>query len=234
MSYTSANLGQIPPVRVGAAARGDVVLANASLVASKILLHATQKPFPIRSRFVASRLDAMRHGLAREVVSERRRLVARGKSDDQALFDAMRLAIANVYMSEGIQSLRERASRGYFGAESFSGLGQMSANDRATGCAIASTAGTVGGVANIIPVYGQIVGAIVGISSGVASMAMDCSRETREAAAAAEQAQANLLAAQQAAAAQAAAAQGTSRTRLYLIGGGAIVAVLGVGYLLLS
>lgn len=233
MSYASAGLGQTPAVRVGAAARGDAVLANASLVASKILLQATQKPLPIRSRFVANKLDAMRPGLAREVAAERRRLVARGKNADQAIFDAMRLAIANINMDEGIQSLRVKAARTY-GAEAFSGLGQMSTNDRATGCAIASTAGTVGGIANVVPVYGQIVGAIVGIGSGVASMAMDCSRETREAAATAAQAQANLLAAQQAAAAQAAAAQSSSRTRLYLIGGGAIIAVLGVGYLLLS
>ncbi len=234
MSYASTGLGQVGAVRVGAAARHDVVLAKASLIASKILLQATKKPLAIRSRFVANKLDAMRHGLARQVAVERRRLVASGKSEDQAIFDAMRLAIANISMDEGIQDLREKASRGYFGAESFAGLGQMSTNDRATGCAIASTAGTVGGIANIVPVYGQIVGAIVGIGSGVASMAMDCSRETREAAAAAAQAQANLAAAQQAAAAQAAAAQGSSRTRLYLIGGGAIIAVLGVGYLLLS
>ena len=233
MSYASTGLGQTGAVRVGAAARGDVVLAKASLVASKILLQATKKPLAIRSRFVANKLDAMRHGLARQVAAERRRLVASGKSEDQAIFDAMRLAIANISMDEGIEGLRERASRGYFGAESFAGLGQMSTNDRATGCAIASTAGTVGGIANVVPVYGQIVGAIVGIGSGVASMAMDCSRESRDAAAAAAQAQANLAAAQ-AAAAQTAAAQAGSRTRLYLIGGGAIIAVLGVGYLLLS
>jgi hypothetical protein len=226
MSYASAGLGQTPAVRVGAAARGDVVLANASLAASKIILQATKKPRGIRPAFVRNKLDAMRQGLAREVVAERRRLVARGVNPDQATFDAMRLAIANARLDEGVQSLKEKAARGTWGAEAF---GDIAPNDRATGCAIASTAGTVGGV----PVYGTIVGAIVGIGSGIASSALDCTRESREASTAAAQAQANLLAAQQAAAAREAAA-GSARTRVYLIGGGAIVAALGIGYLLLS
>jgi hypothetical protein len=220
--------GQASTVRVGASAREDVVLARASLAASEILLRAVQKPASIRAPFIENRLNAIRPGLARSVAASRRRLVARGEGRDQATFDAMRLAIANVAMEEGVQSLRASASR-EVGAEAFSGgLGQMSAGDRATGCAIASTASTVGGIASIVPVYGQLVGAIVGIGSGIAGGALDCTREQREAAAAAAQAQANLLAAQQAAAAR----TGASRTRLYLIGGGAIVAVLGIGYLL--
>lgn len=209
------------------------MLASASLAASKIMLAATQKPAAVRKSFVTNKLNAVRPGLAREAAATRSRLVAEGKNPDQATFDAMRLAIANANMDEGIQSLKEKAAR-RFGAEAFSGgLGQMSPNDRATGCAIASTASTVGGVASVIPVYGQIVGAIVGIGSGIAGGALDCNRESREAAAAAAAAQANLVAAQQAAAARAAAAQSSSRTRLLLIGGGAIVA-LGAGYLLLS
>lgn len=230
MSYASAGLGQTPAVRVGAAARGDVVLANASLAASKIILQATKKPRGIRPAFVRNKLNAMRQGLAREAVAERRRLVARGVNPDQATFDAMRLAIANARLDEGVQSLKEKAARGTWGAEAF---GDIAPNDRATGCAIASTAGTVGGVASVVPVYGTIVGAIVGIGSGIASSALDCTRESREASTAAAQAQANLLAAQQAAAAREAAA-GSARTRVYLIGGGAIVAALGIGYLLLS
>jgi hypothetical protein len=106
----------------------------------------------------------------------------------------------------------------------------MSTDDRAAGCTVASTAGTVGGVVSIIPVYGTIIGAIVGIGAGIAGSAMDCSRETREATTAAAQAQANLAMARQTSAAQ----QGGSQTRLFLIGGGAIVAALGIGYLLLS
>lgn len=233
MSYASAGLGQTA-VRVGAAARGDLVLAKASLVASKILLQATNKPASVRRMFIKNKLDAMRPGLAQKVAVQQRRLVSRGKTTDQAAFDAMRLAIANLNMSESVQTLKEKAARTLYGAEAFAGaLGDMSADDRAAGCAIASTTGTVGGVVSVIPVYGTIVGAIVGIGAGIAGSAMDCTRETREAAAAAAQAQANMLAAQQRAAAQAAAGSG-SQTRLYLIGGGAIVAALGIGYLLLS
>jgi hypothetical protein len=141
MSYASAGLGQLPAPRVGAAAQSDPVLANASLVASKILLQATQKPLVLRQRFVANKLDAMRQGLSREVAVSYRRIVASGKTHDQALFDAMRMAIADMNLSESLQSVREKVSRGITGAEAFNGLGQMSPNDRAAGCAVASTAG---------------------------------------------------------------------------------------------
>jgi hypothetical protein len=241
MSYASAGLGQTPAVRVGAAARGDLVLANASLVASKILLQATQKPLSVRAAFVKNKLDAMRPGLEREVVASRRRLIANGKSRDQATFDAMRLAIANARMDAGIESLRSTAAKEY-GAEAYSGLGQsglgqMSANDRATACTVTAGAQVVGGIASIIPVYGTIVGGIISIGSSIAGGQLDCTREQREAAAAAAAAEANLAAVRAATAAAAAAAATTargSRTRIYLIGGGALVVALGIGYLLLS
>ena len=106
MSYASTGLGQTGAVRVGAAARGDLVLANASLVASKILLQAVKKPIELRSSFVSNKLNAMQPGLARTVATSRRRIIAHGKSPDQATFDAMRLAIANVRMDSGIEDLR--------------------------------------------------------------------------------------------------------------------------------
>jgi hypothetical protein len=209
------------------------VLAKASLIASKILLQSVQKPESFRQAFVTNKLNAMQPGLARIVVASYRRMVAAGKSQDQALFDAMRLAIAEMTLSEGIQSLRAKAARN-IGAEAFSGLGQLSPSDRATGCAIASTAGTVGGVASVVPGYGTLIGAVVGIGSAIAGSAMDCGRETREAQQQAAQAQANLQAAQAAAAAAQAQTQARARTRMFLIGGGAIIATLGIGYLLLS
>jgi len=236
MSYTSTGLGQTPAVRVGAAARGDLVLANASLVASKILLQAVQKPASVRASFVSNKLDAMQPGLARAVATSRRRLVAQGKNRDQATFDAMRLAIANVRMSTGIESLRMAAVDEH-GAEAFSGLGTFSAGDRATACTITGGAQVVGGIASVIPVYGQIVGGIVGIGASIAGGALDCTREQREAAAAAAQAQANLAAVQAEAAMQleaAGAGARRARIRVYMIGGGALVVAIGIGYLLLG
>jgi hypothetical protein len=233
MSYASTAVDEAAPVRVGSAARVDPVLAKASLVASKILLQATKKPIYLRQAFVANKLNAMRRGLDREVMASYRRMVAAGKSQDQAIFDAMRMAIADMNLSEGIESLRLSAAKNV-GAEAFSGLGQLAPNDRAIGCAIAGTAGTAGGVASVVPGYGTLIGAVFGIGSAIAGQAMDCGRETREAQQQAAQAQANLQAAQAAAAAAQAAAQSRARTRMYLIGGGAIIATLGIGYLLLS
>jgi len=235
MSYASTGSGQAA-VRVGSAAQSDLVLANASLIASKIMLGAAKKPARIRAAFIANKLDAMRPGLAREVATSRRRLVAQGKAPDQAAFDAMRLAIANMNMAAGIDSLRVSAAKEH-GAEAFSGLGQMAPNDRATACTVSAGAQVVGGIASIVPVYGTIIGGIISIGSSIAGGALDCTREQREAAAAAAQAQGNLVAAQQAAAAQAAAqaeATSGSRRRVYIIGGGALVVALGIGYLLLS
>jgi len=233
MSYATAGLGQTPALRVGAAARGDLVLAKASLAASKILLQATQKPVSVRAEFISNKLNAMQPGLAHAAAVSRRRLVAQGKNPDQAMFDAMRLAIANARMSDGIESLRMTAAR-EVGAEAFSGLGQFSPNDRATACTITGGAQVVGGIASVVPVYGTIIGGLVSIGSSIAGGALDCTREQREAAAAAQAAQANLAATQQALAMQQTAAASGSRRRVYMIGGGALVVALGIGYLLLG
>jgi hypothetical protein len=236
MSYATAGLGQTPALRVGAAARGDLVLANASLAASRILLQAVKKPPGVRASFISNKLNAMQPGLARAAAASRHRLIAQGKGRDQATFDAMRLVIANVSLSSGIEALRT-AAVGEHGAEAFSGLGQLSPNDRATACTVTAGAQVVGGIASIVPVYGTIIGGLVSIGSSIAGGALDCTREQREAAAAAAAAQANLAATQQALAAQAAAAQAAasgSRRRVYLIGGGALVVALGIGYLLLG
>jgi len=226
VSYTrAASLGD---VSVGTAARHDAVLAHASLVASKIILAATRKPASIRRQFVANKLNAMRSGLDAEVSASRRKLIARGKNPDQATFDAMRLAIANVDMERGIQSLMTQAAVD----QGVDALGTISPNDRAVGCTVASTASTVGGVASIVPVYGTIVGLVAGIGSGIASQALDCNRESREAQQQTAQAQANLQAAQQQAAmmqaAQSTQQQAARRRQLVtmgLLGAGAVVAV---------
>lgn len=218
---------------VGSAAQHDPVLANASLRASQLLLKAARKPVDVRRRFISNSLDAIAPGMAHHVNRMYQEIVSSGKGNDQSLFDAIRLAIANFKRGEGIESLRMDAAR-IHGAEA---LGAFSANDRATACSIASGASTVGGVASVIPVYGQIVGGVLSIGSAIAGGELDCGRESREAAAAAAQAQANLQMAQAAATAQASANQANARSaqiRLYLMGGSAVVATLGVGYFLLK
>jgi len=236
MSYSLAGLGQTPPVRVGATARGDLVLAKASLAASKIVLQAAKRPAAERASFVARKLNAMQPGLARTAAAARRELLSKGKKRDQATFDAMRLAIANATLATGMDSLRATIARDQ-GAEVFAGLGQLSPNDRTTACTVTAGAQVVGGIASVVPVYGTIIGGLVSIGASIAGGQLDCTREQREAAAAAAQAQANLAAAQQIAAQQAAqraAAARGNRMRVYVIGGGALVVALGIGYLLLG
>lgn len=230
MSYAQQNQGD---VRVGSAARQDVVLAHASLSASKIILDATKKPASIRARFVANKLDSIQPGLARKVAATHRSLVARGKGRDQAAFDAMRLGIANANMDRGLLALNARVDAIRNG--SAEALGDWAPNDRATACTVASTASTVGGVASIIPVYGTIVGLVTSVGSGIASQALDCGRESRDAAAAAAQAQANLQAAQAQAQQQQLAQQQAGHQQLVqtaLIGGG-IVGALALAYFII-
>lgn len=221
------------PVGVGARAFSDPVLARASLDASAILLAMAKAP-------AASRLAVMQSGLERlavrpsDVVEEMKVGLRSGVNPDQVAFDSMRLAIANTRLGRGIDSLRHQVASEY-GWDS--ALGTLSANDRATGCLVAGGAATAGGVASIIPVYGTIVGLVTGVGSGVASAALDCGKEARDAASAAQQAQAQVEAAQQLAAAQQAeAAAASRRTRIRTLAGGAaaLLALAGVAWLVVD
>lgn len=224
-------------IAIGTRAQHDPVLARASLMASEILLDATRAPLARREEIVARRLNRITPGLGVWAVKKRAALQSRGTPRDQAIFDSLRLGIANAMIERGLEHLNLKIA-GEYGFDAVDGgLGQMSSNDRATACTVAGTAAVVGGVANVVPLYGQIVGAVVGIGSQIAGAALDCGRETRDAAAAAAQAQANLEAAQRAAAERAAAEQaasGSRRMRTVLIGGAIAVAALGAGWIILS
>ncbi len=233
MSYSVQTRSTNTPIGVGRRAFSDPVLARASLDASSILLAMAKAP-------ASSRLAVMENGLERlavrpsDVVVEMSRGLRAGENPDQAAFDAMRLAIANTRLGRGIDSLRHEVATRY-GWDS--ALGALSPNDRATGCLIAGGAATAGGVASIIPVYGTIVGLVTGVGSGVAGAALDCGKEAREAAAAAQQAQAQVEAAQQMAAAQQAQAAALSRrNRIRTLAGGgvALLALLGVAWLIVD
>jgi hypothetical protein len=230
-------LGGLTPVGVGSRAASDPLLAKASLDASTIMMEMS-KVDPARRFGVMERLVERYGANPADVVVEMKRGFADNVNPDQAAFDAMRIAIANARLDRGLESLSlSVASRSGWDSLVDTGLGNLSSNDRATGCMIAGGAQTVGGIASLVPGYGTLIGGIIGIGSGIAGGQLDCGKESRDAAAAAAQAQAQLLAAQQTAAATAASAAAASRSNRIktIAGGGAILlAVLGAAWLILD
>ncbi len=189
MTYsTQRSLGGLAPVGVGTRAFSDPVLAKASLDASSIMLSMAKSAPERRLPLMQERLEWLGVGPG-PVIAEMKRGFRPGANPDQVTFDALRLAIANARLDNGLDSIRQQAaSRSGWDTLVDVGLGAMSANDRATGCMITSGAQTVGGIAQVVPVYGQIVGLVAGIGSMVAGQALDCGKEARDAAAAAAQA----------------------------------------------
>lgn len=236
MNYVAQPRRPSRSLRVGTAASSDPILARASLDASSIML-AMAKAHP------SNRAVVMADGLSRlavpqgAVAREWKDAVAAGENPDQAAFDAMRLGIANARLGRGIENARQLVASNYGWDSVVDGLGAMSDNDRKTGCMIAAGTTTAGGVAQVIPVYGTIVGLVAGIGGSVAGAALDCGKEARDAAAAAAAAQAQLEAAQAQAEAQRNALSASSRsTRVRtIVGGGALLlAALGVAWLIID
>jgi len=238
MSYAvSRGLGDLTSVGVGRRAFTDPVLAKASLDASSIML-AMAKAMPVQ------RLPLMEASLERlgvqpsTVVAEMKKGFVPGANPDQVTFDAMRMAIANGRVDVGLDRLRQNVlSRSGWDALIDTGLGDLSANDRATGCMITGGANIVGGVASVVPGYGTLVGGVISIGSSIAGQQLDCGKEARDAAAAAARAQAQLQQAQQAQQDQQAAGMAASRQRrlkTVAVGGAILLTVLGAAWLVLD
>lgn len=233
MSYASA----VRSLGVGKRAFADPVLARASLDASSVMLAMAKSPAAKRLPLMEASLDRL--GVQPgPVVAEMKRGLVPGANPDQVTFDAMRLAIANTRLDHSLENIRhDIVSRGGWDSLVDAGLGDLSANDRATGCMITGGANVVGGVASVVPGYGTLIGGIIGIGSSIAGQQLDCGKEARDAATAAAQAQAQLVAAQQAAAMQQAAVQQASQQHRYqtiAVGGAILLTVLGAAWLVLD
>jgi hypothetical protein len=233
MSYAAQRSLGDSTVHVGSKAASDPILAKASLDASSIMLAMAKVPQAQRLPLMQASLEQLGVGSGDVVAEMKRGLARRGANPDQVAFDAMRLAISNVRLDRGIDNIRQEiASRSGWDD---TGLGTLSANDRATGCMITGGAQVVGGIASIIPVYGTIVGGVIGIGSSIAGGQLDCGREARDAATAAAAAEARLAEAQRIAAEQTAAGMAASRTRrirTVAAGGAILLAVIGAGWLI--
>lgn len=150
------------------------------------------------------------------------------------MFDAIRSTLAERVYKRVVPLVRNEVGTKYgWDALLDTPLGDLAPNDRVAGCTIAGGASTVGGIVNIVPVWGPIIGGVVGIGSQIAGGAMDCSREQREAQAQIAASQAAQAQVQLQTAARAAADAQAARRRLIVYGGG-ILGVTALAWLILS
>lgn len=242
MSYSlRRSLGDASDINVGRRAFIDPVLSSASLEAAKIMEDMVRVPRGSRRGEMISRAERLGAGLGYDVATKFDEMRSRGIAVDKAIFDALRLSIANRRMSESLSRVKAAISASQ--QSGTSGLGQLnipginlSPNDRRAACTAAGATTMVGGVAQVVPVYGTIVGGILQLGSQIAGQALDCGKEEREAAATlaasqAREAQARAEAAAAQAAAQAAieARQRSSTKKKVLIAVGAL-GIAGVAY----
>ena len=214
MTYGVMGLGTtvspVPRPRVGHAAAQDPILGAASLMASKLLRQVAGYPEAKRIAAVRKRLNAMQPGMGNAAATKAASLRHKGVSFDQALFDGMRLAIAN-------RLAEYTASR-----MGVSGLGAVKTENLQAGFCAMIGAGTAGAgmygafknptATEGILASGQAGGQIAGCGAGTLSQQ-----------AAATQAQLD------AAAAAAASAPTSSGTSPWLWAGLGLVAIAGIG-----
>jgi hypothetical protein len=82
-------------ISVGTLAQKDPVIAFSSVMASSLLLKASRLPRSQRLEWLRSELNKTQPGIGDDVLSKYRQLKRGGESPNQAIFDAMRLTLAN-------------------------------------------------------------------------------------------------------------------------------------------
>lgn len=160
-------------IRVGRRATCDPILARASLDAATILYESMQQPPRARDRFLRQELRRFGPGVATRVFRKRGELREKGWNASQALYDAMRLPIADFYTQLGIEQIQAAAANVY-GADY--GLGSA----RDVGCAITGGITAIGG--GIVSLFtGGAGGHAVGAGGSMVGEAMGCNDKARRA-----------------------------------------------------
>jgi len=159
-------------IRVGKNAARDPILAQASLDAAEILYRAMQQPSASRDRFVQERLRRYGPTVFANVVRKRAELRRKGYNAAQALYDAMRLRIADYYTERGVEAI-QAATANVYGVDY--GLGGTAQD---VGCAITGGITAIGG--GIVSLFsGGGGGYAVGAGGGAVGEAMGCNDQAR-------------------------------------------------------
>lgn len=240
MSYALGQTSVSTPsgIRVGSNAGSDVILAQASLDASRILLRAAQRKRSKRLPYIRRQMRAYGPGSKELFDKERQILTRRGWAPNQATYDAMRLVASNAYAREGMRAVRTALAEQVSG-EYTDGLGGISDKGRKWGCGITGGVTLVGGIVGSI-YGGEGGGTAAAAGGGITSQALDCGKDEREAmeriaAEQAKAAQANADAALETARIQertqaTVAAERTKQVKTVAIIGGGLLLLLFTGY----
>lgn len=193
MSYRGLGQAEVGPKRItaGTLAKTDPFMSKASLMASNVMKAMVSIPQPQRAMWLRRKMNGLWPGMGDEVMASITEISA-SKWRDQAIFDAIRLALANRLMTWA----GDRAQRA-----GMSGLGDFASDARTFACTSASMGATVGGFVGAFRAGADT--SIIGGATAGAGIA-NCNLETLRL-----QAE---IAANQANAAAAAAAGGTNRT----------------------
>jgi len=235
MSYAlgAAPSGAKDAIQVGERAAHDVILARASWEASQILVDAVKRRKPDREVYIEQQLKRYAPDADMRFAQNMKRLLGRGWGRNQAIYDSMRLIIADHYAQLGVEAIQAAVANVY-GADY--GLGDTA---RDIGCGITGGVTAIGGT--ILGLYTGGAGATaVGAGGSLVGSALDCGKEARQsqeriAAAQAEAAQAAALAAQAAAESQERlgamqAQERTKQVKTIAIVGGGLLLLLVAGY----
>jgi|GEM_PF-3234284 len=140
MNY--AGMGEVAAsdtVKVGELAKTDPILSGASVLASNVMLYLAKRPKSERRNLLRIKLNGLYPGMGDETVAKLDQLVRRGKPVDQALFDAVRLTLANRIFDWAGKS----ASGG--GMSGLGSLGNFARDAQTFACTGASLSATSGG-----------------------------------------------------------------------------------------
>jgi len=214
MTYGVMGLGSVTAAqapRVGHAAAQDPILGSASLMAASLLRQVSGLPESKRIDAARRKLNAIHPGLGNTAVSKAKELRRKGRPFNQALFDGMRLAIAN------------RVAEYTTSRMGVSGLGAVKTENLQAGFCAMIGAGTAG--AGMAAAFKNPTATEGILSSGQAGgQIAGCGAGTLSQQAAATQAQLDAAAA--AAAASSSSGGGTSP---WLWAGLGLVAIAGIG-----
>jgi hypothetical protein len=222
------------PIELGTMAQSSPILSTASLLASNVMLKMASVPRSQRLAEMVRTLNAVQRGLGDSARADFARRVATAPANkvDQAMFDAIRAAIADHFVQ---QTLAQRPAGSGLGQTIAEAQGRTSQNINDANAIFCSyVAGTVGMIGGVLDQTGtgsgtgaltsstQTAGQIAGCGAGQlvirGQQALDQARL-------AQQGTVQALAMQQAA---------DARFMRYVLVGGGAIAALGIGYAMLK
>jgi hypothetical protein len=214
MSY--AGMGQIDStpgaVRVGTLATTDPIVSRASAIASQVMLKVSVRPREERKNLVRIYLNQLYPGMGDEAVKEIERLTARGADRNQAVFDGIRLAVAN-QLHQFVEKI--------VAACPMSGLGDTASDIRSVGCLVSGLSATAGG-------WTTLGGSSMAGASAIISSAAQAGANIQGCGIPAMQAQAEITRQQAQLAIQQANAASANNTRTMILIGGGVVSLIGL------